>query len=335
MIKIPKFDMKSKLYIFAIIVFFLVCGSPFLFTLESDYFDFTKTGDIGSTIGGITAPIVGLASVFLLTYTFLEQISISTRQIEFSEKQDNFNKQQVEFGKKQNDFNNMQIEFNKKQGCMAFEEQFKSVYFSLLQMQRNIAESINGELFFLADKVSEEISDGYFKDKYKIFKADPSRAHKEIFTIKKREDINRTNGNQFFVNSRHQLQCLRFSIGYKKYYKDYDAEAAFDLEERLSDEYLNNFQYEYSEEEIDEKFSKRRAPLRAGYYNAKYGVSERAYNLYHQGDQKKKIAITYLHFYYKQPNLRHYFKHLLALLRYVKESEKECVKFESEQNELD
>lgn len=54
--------------------------SPYLFTLPGKI-DFSKTGDIGSTIGGITAPIVGIISVLLIYISFYAQFIAN--QIQF------------------------------------------------------------------------------------------------------------------------------------------------------------------------------------------------------------------------------------------------------------
>lgn len=49
--------------------------SPFIFTMDlSNCFSFSKTGDIGDTIGGITSPIVGLLGSVLVYYALKEQI---------------------------------------------------------------------------------------------------------------------------------------------------------------------------------------------------------------------------------------------------------------------
>ena len=47
--------------------------------------DFTNTGQIGDTIGGITAPIIGLVSIILLYITFREQREFNKKQVEFNE----------------------------------------------------------------------------------------------------------------------------------------------------------------------------------------------------------------------------------------------------------
>lgn len=56
--------------------------APVLLTSNSccEIFDFTETGQIGDTIGGITAPIVGLVSIMLLYMTLKEQQKYNTQQ---------------------------------------------------------------------------------------------------------------------------------------------------------------------------------------------------------------------------------------------------------------
>lgn len=57
--------------------------SPVLLTQDSFWgiFDFTETGQIGDTIGGITAPIVGLVSIILLYITLKEQQDFNAQQV--------------------------------------------------------------------------------------------------------------------------------------------------------------------------------------------------------------------------------------------------------------
>lgn len=58
---------------FLIILFIWILFGPFLLTHYS-IIDFTKTGPIGDTIGGITAPVIGLFSILLLYITLIKQI---------------------------------------------------------------------------------------------------------------------------------------------------------------------------------------------------------------------------------------------------------------------
>lgn len=62
------------------LVAMIVC--PVLFTAPAlaDCLNFTETGQIGDTIGGITAPIVGLCSIVLLYFTLKEQMIFNKSQ---------------------------------------------------------------------------------------------------------------------------------------------------------------------------------------------------------------------------------------------------------------
>jgi hypothetical protein len=48
--------------------------SPIIFTMPHGFIDFTHTGDIGDTIGGITSPIVNLVGAILVFYALKAQI---------------------------------------------------------------------------------------------------------------------------------------------------------------------------------------------------------------------------------------------------------------------
>ena len=67
--------MKTSLYILIIGVV-ITLSSPFIFTRDTvfDKLDFSQTGQIGDTIGGITAPIVNLIGAVLVFYALKAQI---------------------------------------------------------------------------------------------------------------------------------------------------------------------------------------------------------------------------------------------------------------------
>lgn len=70
----------NKYAIFIVLLGVLgVIISPYLFTLPGTI-DFSQTGDIGSTIGGITAPIVGILSVVLIYLSFFAQFHANQLQ---------------------------------------------------------------------------------------------------------------------------------------------------------------------------------------------------------------------------------------------------------------
>ncbi|SEO20431.1 hypothetical protein SAMN05444671_0697 [Flavobacterium sp. CF108] len=52
----------------------LVLVFPYLMTRKFGLIDFSETGNIGDTIGGITSPIVGFVGAILVYYALLEQI---------------------------------------------------------------------------------------------------------------------------------------------------------------------------------------------------------------------------------------------------------------------
>ena len=70
------FLMNWKYWLILIISVIILIIAPGLFT-QTAIFDFWKfdtvTGSVGDTIGGTTAPIVGLISIFLLVATLWEQ----------------------------------------------------------------------------------------------------------------------------------------------------------------------------------------------------------------------------------------------------------------------
>ena len=63
--------------------------SPWLFTrpfpFNWTFFDFSQSGQIGDTIGGITAPIVGLVSILLLWWTLREQVKFNRQQMSIND----------------------------------------------------------------------------------------------------------------------------------------------------------------------------------------------------------------------------------------------------------
>lgn len=63
--------------------------SPWLFTrpfpFNWTFFDFSQSGQIGDTIGGITTPIVGLVSILLLWWTLREQVKFNAQQISIND----------------------------------------------------------------------------------------------------------------------------------------------------------------------------------------------------------------------------------------------------------
>ena len=99
---------KGKIIICVCLCLVAILLAPYLLTRPfCDKLSFMNTGQIGDTIGGTTAPIVGIVSIVLLAYTLIEQ-----------------------------------LKFNAKQVDLQRQEQFKTTFFELLKEQRDIANSL-------------------------------------------------------------------------------------------------------------------------------------------------------------------------------------------------
>lgn len=93
----------------------LIIVTPYIFTREFGLFDLSKNGNIGSNIGGITAPFIGVLSALLIYISFKAQVKANRIQIEAIVSQ---------------------IEKNKK------DEDLKFIYFRLTELQ-----SLNSDEF--------------------------------------------------------------------------------------------------------------------------------------------------------------------------------------------
>jgi hypothetical protein len=79
--KEEKQEIKKKWMIFAFIVTVLIISlTPYLFTEFSIGIDFSETGSIGDTIGGITAPFINIMAALLIFYSFNEQVKANRIQ---------------------------------------------------------------------------------------------------------------------------------------------------------------------------------------------------------------------------------------------------------------
>lgn len=94
----------------------LCCLCSFLYTrpIFGDEVIFDHIGEIGDTIGGLIAPVIGLLNAVLLYLTLREQ-----------------------------------FEFNEKQKKSVKEDQFKNTFFQLLEAQRNIVPRLKADFLFL------------------------------------------------------------------------------------------------------------------------------------------------------------------------------------------
>lgn len=250
--------------------------APTLMTRGLSEYDFTTTGQVGDTIGGTTAPIVGLLSIIFLIWTLWEQIS-----------------------------------FNKKQKDISADDQFKSTFFNLLQVQRDIIDKISGEFSYLGHLVYEE----YPKQNNEITIKKENKIFATIENNQNKED-KKISGLEFFKSSRYQLRLIYEALDCVNYYNNYDDKQAFDIEEQLREEY-----YRTHADDVDDLLNKTREPFRLAYINDKYGILEKIHKKYHELDKDKKIGLGYALFYNKYEPVGYYFRHLYYILKFIKKNE--------------
>ncbi len=90
------FTRNEKIGLGALLI--LIAASPILFSQFSTYFSFENTGEIGDTVGGITAPFVNLLAAYLIYKSF-------TAQIRANQQQRDDHKEQMEQLNKEHNFN--------------------------------------------------------------------------------------------------------------------------------------------------------------------------------------------------------------------------------------
>lgn len=82
--KLIKEKMTRKNSIFLIVGIVLIFLPLYVFTKSAIFngWDFSQTGQIGDTIGGITAPVINLLGAFLVYIAFQEQLRANSIQVE-------------------------------------------------------------------------------------------------------------------------------------------------------------------------------------------------------------------------------------------------------------
>jgi hypothetical protein len=78
------FIYRHSLKLFIIGFLLVVVVSPFLFTLPSIFarLNFSETGQIGDTIGGLTSPVIGFLGAILVYFSFQQQLKANELQRE-------------------------------------------------------------------------------------------------------------------------------------------------------------------------------------------------------------------------------------------------------------
>ena len=256
--------------------------SNILNKINWEYLSFNNTGQIGDTIGGTTAPIIGILSIILLVYTLREQ-----------------------------------IKFNQKQKEISIDEQFKTTFFSLLQVQRDIIDKISGKFTFLGYQTYEE----HLWNKGKI---EVTKKGKEFLTIQNGD--NEVKGLEFFVAARYQLSQIFQALDSERYFNNYDAEEAYSAEVELQSSIFGGSPPPDIEEEQNKRIISTKAPFRIAYANDKYKISKNAFDKYKTLNDKKQIGFAYAFFFRKYEGVGYYFRHIYQILKFIKLTEDEKIK---------
>lgn len=93
---------QNRLYLlFSIIIVIFIITAPYIFTRPSicNALNFSNTGQVGDTIGGITAPIINLLGVILVYLSFQTQIKANKIQTDALEEEKNQNIKKNQFEK--------------------------------------------------------------------------------------------------------------------------------------------------------------------------------------------------------------------------------------------
>lgn len=260
---------KSNFLIgFAILFTFF---APFIFTLKGpEFLDFTEKGEIGDTIAGTTAPIIGLVNAILLYFTLREQYRFNEHQIGISK-----------------------------------EEQFKSTFFNLLQEHRDIKQKVESSFSYL-----------------------------DCQDVRKRFDDYHVKGEMFFINASNQISLIFSSLEQKDCY-GYSQEDAIDIEDSIEEDVyndgINGINVPPIEiKEFEKKCSEKRLPFILGYVNQQYCITQSGHLKYNSVNTiQKKIAIAYYFFYRHHCNVSVYFRHLYHILKFVRYSEAQYLRYSS------
>lgn len=156
--------------------------------------------------------------------------------------------------------------FNKKQSEISTDEQFKSTFFNLLKVQRDILEKISGKFEFLGSLIYEELS-------WKNSDVKITKSGKEYLRIKNVDDEVR--GLEFFKAARYQLTEIFNSLDHDQCYPYYDSEEAYEAEMDLRATHKSGSMIPPEvEREQNERITEVEQPFRMGYTNRKYGINQ-------------------------------------------------------------
>lgn len=234
-----------------------------LIVIFGSYFG-TKTGCIGDTIGGCSAPFIGLGSIYLLYKTLQEQQK-------FNREQQNANEAQLQ---------------------LIRDEQFKSIFFSLLHDQRELLDSLHASCVILVPSMTETKS-------CKI------------------------SGQNFFAMAKYELHLLFDAMDMPQYQNKYNKEEANALMEQT-------YYYLYKGENLplelqaenEDYVNGAKEILRQQFVIDKYNITEHEFRRYKTMIIDDRIEFVYSKFFVRYENCGCYFRHLYRILKFIDSQKK-------------
>ncbi len=146
--------MKNKYWIILFIGIIITVIAPYIFTRPAfcDIFNFSETGNIGSTIGGITAPFLSFLGFIMILISFLEQYRANQKLRQKDEADFVFNM----FLNLTSTFEN--FIFNNKKGSNAFHAYFAYAKDEIKMGKIEFTESVEfGDVSYLLDYLDDLI----------------------------------------------------------------------------------------------------------------------------------------------------------------------------------
>lgn len=152
------FQLNWISYFLLFIAFSLICLSflaPLIFTLDSltEDFDFSNTGEIGDTIGGLMSPFIAIGGVIVtgLAFYMQYQANLLQRQIFYKQLAEDKNKftEEIEINKQQFE---IQLDAQKKQLQL---QQYEAQFYEMLRLHK---ENVNEIELFAKRKIEEDES---------------------------------------------------------------------------------------------------------------------------------------------------------------------------------
>ena len=242
--------------VFTFVMIALIVFAPLIFTrgLLCSSVAFNNTGQIGDTIGGTTAPFIGVLSAILLYVTLNEQ-----------------------------------RKFNRQQQRLAMEEQFKTMFFNLLNVQRDITSKLELSFFQLNYNTLE---------------------HEVV--EKKSLDC--------FSKLKSELEYIFYILDKETFSEGYDIETAKQQISSLDSLYPGlGIDMKIYEREI----RKIKDNYRINFTNFQYVIVDNVYAEYHneKNTATQKLGIAYRILFSRHESIGYYFRHLYHLLKFIKTEE--------------